>query len=265
MKVRQTRVESHSAFTPGDEPMAVHDWKQVRAGIFHDFHHEWISSIKHMLNDHLLPEGYYSAAEQYAGGIEADVLTLESSAEKDDDGVGTRRANGTTLLTKPRRKATAESEMEFYRRKINVVAVRHVSDDGVVAVVEIVSPGNKGGTRPLRAFVDKAAELLDRQIHLLIVDVFPPGRRDPSGVHGAIWEEITGEEYRLPKRKPLTVVSYEAAPTVRAYVEHFAIGSDLPDMPLFLEPRGCVELPLETTYRQAFKELPKEWRKLLSN
>jgi hypothetical protein len=93
--------------------------------------------------------------------------------------------------------------------------------------------------------------------------VFPPGRRDLNGIHGAVWEEISREAYRLPKRKPLTVVSYEVDASVRAYIENFAVGEKLPNGALFLEPGGCVEVPLEKTYAKAFEEVPKQWRNLL--
>ena len=41
-------------------------------------------------------------------------------------------------------------------------------------------------------FLEKAAELLDRRIHLLIIDLLPPGPRDPHGIHAAIWENSPG-------------------------------------------------------------------------
>jgi len=69
--------------------------------------------------------------------------------------------------------------MEFYRRKQSHIAVRHVGGDHVVAVIEVVSPGNKSSKHAFESFVEKAAELIDRGIHLLILDLFPPGPRDP--------------------------------------------------------------------------------------
>src|SRR5205085_7342714 len=119
---------------------------------------------------------------------------------------------------------TAETDMAFYRRKQSTVAVRHVSGDRIVAIVEVVSPGNKATRHALNAFVTKAAELLEKQVHLLVLDVLPPGRRDPEGIHARIWEEIAGQEYVALAAKPLTVASYEAALTVRAYVVHLAVG-----------------------------------------
>jgi hypothetical protein len=112
-------------------------------------------------------------------------------------------ASGATLA-----KAIAQTEMEFYRAKRRTVTVRHVSDDKVVALVEIV----------------------------------PPGRR--PGLKAAIWkrEQPRGKKNRL-------AASYE-----------FGVGDRLPDMPLFLEPGGCVEIPLEATYKRAFAEVPARWR-----
>jgi hypothetical protein len=33
-------------------------------------------------------------------------------------------------------------------------------------------------------------EAIYRGYHLLIIDLFPPGPRDPHGIHEAIWSEI---------------------------------------------------------------------------
>lgn len=156
-----------------------------------------------------------------------------------------------------------ETGMEFYRRKQNTVTVRHVSGDRIVAMVEVVSPGNKGGRNALRSFVEKAAEPLDNRIHLLILDLHPPGPPDPQGIHGAIWEEITGQEYHAPVDRPLILAAYETALTVRAYVHHLAVGELLIDMPLFVERGGHVPVPLERTYQAAWKALPRRWRNVL--
>ena len=117
--------------------------------------------------------------------------------------------------------------MEYYRRKQSHIAVRHVSGDSLVAVVEVVSPGNKGSRTGLQSFVEKVAEFLERRIHLLILDVLPPTPRDPQGIHGAIWEEFTGHEYEVPAGEPLTLAAYESAIEVRAYVEPLQVGSIL--------------------------------------
>jgi hypothetical protein len=95
------------------------------------------------------------------------------------------------------------------------------------------------------------------------VDVFPPGRRDPGGIHGAIWEEIAGQEYARATDKPLTLAAYESGLSVRAYVVHDAVGDVLADMPLFLQPGKAVQVPLEATYQAAFAGVPRRWQRVL--
>ena len=99
-------------------------------------------------------------------------------------------------------------------RKQNVVAVRHVSGDRLVAIVEVVSRGNTSGRKAFEDSVRKAAEFLSHQIHLLVLDLQPPTSRDPQGIHGAIWDEVAGLPYNRPDDKPLTLAAYEAGDRV---------------------------------------------------
>jgi hypothetical protein len=245
--------------------MPMHDWTRVPAGIFHTFHHEWISEISRALNRGLLPESYYALPEQVAAGFGPDVLTLQGQAfdesSTEDDAGGT--ATATLLQTRPQTRFTAETDAEFYRRKKSSIVVRHTSGDRIVAMLEIVSPGNKSNRHAFQALVDKACELLEHRIHLLIIDPFPPGPRDPNGIHAAIWEQVQDDPFQSSVDQPLTLVAYECDLTTRAYMETTAVGQSLPDMPLFLEPNGCVMVPLEATYDTAFAALPGRWRAVL--
>jgi hypothetical protein len=49
-----------------------------------------------------------------------------------------------------------------------------------------------------------------------------------------------------------------------AYVEPTAIGRKMIDMPLFLNPRHYVPVPLEITYQAAWELLPAVWRKRIA-
>ena len=166
-------------------------------------------------------------------------------------------------MAEPHVRITAETDLEFYRRKQNVVAVRHVSGDHLVAIVEIVSKGNKSGRKAFDDFVRKAGEFLSRQVHLLIIDIQPPTARDPQGIHGAIWDDVAGQDYFRPTDKPLTLAAYESAAGVRAFIEPVAVGDALIDMPLYLHPRRYVAVPLEQTYGLAFESVPRRWRAIL--
>jgi hypothetical protein len=240
--------------------MPMHYWTRVDAGIFHDFHHEWISEIKRALNRGLLPPEYYALAEQVAAGFGPDVLTLQDrpiATASNSGGVATDKRPKTTYYT--------ELPGEFKQRRKSLVAVRHVSGDHVVAMVEIVSPGNKGNANAFRAFVQKACELLDQRIHLLLLDPFPPGRRDPCGIHSAIWEQLADDPFELPPEKPLTMVAYEADLSTRAYIETIAVGDALPDMPLFLAPELYVMVPLDATYQAAWDTVPARWQQVIAS
>jgi hypothetical protein len=242
--------------------MPMHDWTLVEAGIFHAFHHDWITELGRALNRGLLPEDYYALPEQQAAGFGPDVLTLQSQTEDGDHG-GLTGGTATIVPVRPQTQFTAETDAEFYRRKKSSLVVRHVSGDRIVAMLEVVSPGNKASRHAFQAFVAKACELLEHRIHLLILDPFPPGPRDPNGIHAAIWEEVEDDSFVLPEGKPLTFVAYECDLTTRAYIEPIAVGDALPNMPLFLRPDLHVEVPLESTYQTAFAAMPRRWRTVL--
>jgi hypothetical protein len=255
----------------GGPNMAVHDWTRVEAGVFHHFHLSWIEAMARALNAGILPDDYYALGEQHAAGFEPDVLTLRAGRPSTGNGSAiesrhcSNAAHGTALLAPPPARIIAGADTEFYRRKQNTLTVRHVSGDRVVSVIEIVSPGNKSTRNAVEQFVKKAADLLDRGIHMLVVDLLPPGKNDPHGLHSAIWDYVAGQEYCPPPTERLTLAAYESDLTLRTYVEPVAVGRSLPGMPLFLEPGGCVHVPLEATYETAWSGVPRRWRDVLSS
>jgi hypothetical protein len=251
--------------------MPIHDWTRVDAGIFHDFHQIWSVEIMRVLNAGLLPGEFYALVEQHGGPFVPDVLTLKARTPEPSEpiaghgpGPGRGDAGGGVLTAEPRARIRAETSLDVYRRKQNSVAVRHVSDDELVAVVEIVSRGNKNSRKSLDDLVKKAGEFLDRGVNLLILDLQPPTPRDPQGIHGAIWDYLVGDDYVAPIDKPLTLAAYESDLATRAYVEPVAVGDELIDMPLFLRPGAYVPVPLEATYRAAWEAVPRRWRDVVA-
>jgi hypothetical protein len=249
--------------------MPIHDWTRVGAGIFHDFHQGWISTLSGALNSGVLSSDHYALIEP-TGGAVSNALTLEhihagpSMADEYQPAAVDADRHVISLHTAPPKvRFTATAETERYARKRSRIAVRHSSGDQVVAMLEIVSPGNKSTRHGLRSFVEKAVELLDAGIHLLVVDLFPPGARDPQGIHSAIWSEIMDDDFQLPPDEPLTLAAYSSGEVKQAFIEPAATGEDLPDMPLFLEPDVYVPVPLEATYKSAFDAVPKRWQEEL--
>jgi len=234
--------------------MPIHDWTRVDAGVFHHFHHQWISAISDALNGGTLPPGYFALAEQVLAGPIPDVVTLQHQPAP--QGAAPAPAGGVAIATAPPRARYVVSAVEdIYARRANRIAIRHELGR-VVAVIEIVSPGNKSSQYALRAFVAKAYELISQGINLLVVDLFPPTARDPRGIHQAIWSEITSDQFDPPPDKPLTVAAYCADELKTAYVEPVAVGDLLPPLPLFLDPAHYVPAPLEETYNETWRKVP---------
>ena len=248
--------------------MPVHDWTKVSAGTWHAFHLSWNSEIQEALNGGLLPTDYYAQAEQFVGHLGPDVLTLRTEHDHGSGFNGTYLGDtgkgGTVLLTKPpKARFTAEAELDQYAAKRRFIAIRHTSDDEVIAVIELVSPGNKSSQQNIQTFVDKAVEIIYRGYHLLIVDLFPPTRRDPDGLPALIWSEFADKPYELPVDERLTLSAYDAGQPKKLYVETTAVGKTLVDMPLFLEPGRHIQLPLEATYTAAYRGVPRKWQQVL--
>ena len=247
--------------------MPIHDWTRVDAGIFHHFHHTWITEIQRALNRGLLPPEYYAMAEQIAGGLGPDVLALQRPANSSGNGSPSPRepSGGIALAEAPPRVAfRRRSEVDQYAAKAKAVVIRHKSNHEVIAVVEIVSPGNKNSRHGLRALVEKAEELLRAGVHLLVIDLFPPSVRDPQGIHKAIWDEIEDQPFALPPDKPLTLAAYSGGACPEMFVQPVAVGQALPDMPLFLTPEVYIYVPLEATYQAAWADVPSVWQEVLT-
>ena len=246
--------------------MPIHDWTRVPAGTWHDFHLAWIAEVRNALNGGLLPPSYYAQADQIAGPLGPDVLTLQSSEFSWEPETEEPSSGGLAVaMVPPRAKLVDEVEMSEYALKRKTLVIRHISGDRIVALLELVSPGNKSAQFALYAFVDKAVAALFRGFHLLIVDLFPPTPRDPQGIHAVIWAELGGARFTLPPEEPLTLAAYSAGPVKRAYVEATAVGCELLEMPLFLEPEIYINVPLEETYMAAYRGVPQRWKRVLED
>ena len=243
--------------------MPVHDWTRVSDGTFHDFHYSWVLEIKRALKRGLLPDGYYVMAEQIGGELGApDVLTLQSVSQKPEP-AGSLSGTATLTESPPVVHARATIARDSYARMQRTVVIRHTSDDRIVAMIEVLSAGNKSSRHAIRSFLDKAVAALDHGVHLLLIDVHPPGPRDPHGIHGALLNEISTDDYLLGGERPFTVAAYIGGSVVEAFVEHFAVGEPIPQMPLFLTRENYVRVPLEATYLAAWEDVPPQYQEVL--
>ncbi len=235
--------------------MPIHDWSKVPAGLFHHFHQHWSIEIATTLNRGRLPKGVSALVEQRAGPKETDVLAIESKSARwaagSDGGVAT--------LEQPVTRIVQRSSSYLYAQRANRIVIKHHLGR-IIAVIEIVSPGNKDSRGALRHFVEKTADFIEVGIHVLVIDLFPPTPRDPLGIHKAIWDEFKEEDFAFPSGKDRICASYQAGDDLTAYVEPVAVGDALPDMPLFLTSGFHVKVPLETTYQATWEASPEDLR-----
>lgn len=117
--------------------MPIHDGQRVPAGLFHHFHQDWSVELARALNRGLLPGGYAALVEQRLEGPEPNVVAIESPVRDASD------SGGLLVRSRPhtRRTQSVLTEELAHARKANRITIRHRLGD-VVAVIEIVSPGN---------------------------------------------------------------------------------------------------------------------------
>ena len=94
------------------QPMPIHDWTRVDAGLFHAFHQDWIGVLARALNAGVLPPDYFALREQSTRGPVPDVLTLELPSERDEP-------NGTSsglavAVAPPRTRVVRRAEDTIY-------------------------------------------------------------------------------------------------------------------------------------------------------
>ncbi len=207
--------------------MPIHDWSRAEASVFHAFRHRWLGALCDAMNDGRLPDDHFAMIEEAS-----DLAEANSDTELANNGPAPGPA-----------------------RRADCIAVRR-GEGLLVAVVEVVSPGDKASAARLQSLIGSIAVLVGRRVHVLLIDLFPPGPHDPRGVHNAIWDTIEPEERDIPVGRPLAVASYDSGSIVATYVEPMAVGEILPEMPLFLEPGVYLPTPLESSYQAAWDVLP---------
>jgi Protein of unknown function (DUF4058) len=185
--------------------MPIHDWTRVSSGTFHDFHQGWTIEIRNTLNSGVLPDGYYAVADQRVSGSEPDIITLRLRSPEPEGGPAVAETRPHITCA-----ARVETETALYARKANRIVIHHELGR-VVAMIEVVSPGNKDTKHALASLIAKAVDSIRNGVHFLMIDLFPSGPRDPQGFAQAIRNELVGESLGTrPVDKLLTVAAYDA-------------------------------------------------------
>jgi hypothetical protein len=243
--------------------MPMHDWTRVEPTIYHHFHQCWSVGIADALNAGLLPPGLSALIEQHARRVVPDVLTVERRTKHPSGGHA-----GLATVPPTRMRVEAQPPNVLLQRA-NRIAIRHRLAE-VVCIIEIVSPGNKASRSAVQQFVEKTQQYLRAGVHLLLVDPFPPGLRDPQSLHKLIWDDIEEAPFELPADEPLLLASYcvrdlSVGLSPVAYLEPFSVGAVMPDMPAWIDADSFVPVPLERTYQAAWDVCPGDFRYLVEH
>jgi hypothetical protein len=216
------------------------------------FHTQWAGSLAAQLNA-TLPRRFFAEAHIHLGNqVEADVAEFEGLGEseqvtEDDAGGGVAVevwAPPTATLTMP---AVFPDDLEVRVRD-------EFLDTRVVAVVELVSPGNKDRPEKRLAFADKSAAYLQRGIGLITLDIVTSRQFNlhnelvsrlglDSSFAMSEEDHIYGVAYRPIRRGNANLI--DIWPTI------LSIGDQLPVLPLSLKGFRPVPLDLEAAYEEA--------------
>lgn len=216
------------------------------------FHSRWANSIADGLNQ-VLPRRYFTEVQIHLGSqIEADVAEFERPTEPAEE-EGNGAAGGVALQTWAPPAATMVMPAVF--PDDIEVHVRDERDDArLVAVVELVSPGNKDRLDSRRVFAAKSAVYLQRGIGLLVLDIVTNRQ---ANLHNELVDILNlSEPFRMPAEVALYAVSYgpmrrQEKNHIDVWMANLAVGSALPLLPLPIRGYRFVPVDLEASYSEA--------------
>jgi hypothetical protein len=215
------------------------------------FHVNWAGALADLLNESLLPQGYFAEEHVHRGAaLEIDVATFDESSSAS--------LAGGSIATLPTKVWTPEAPAMVipaaFPDSFEVLVFESEGGARLVAVIELVSPANKDRDAHRRAFAIKCASYLCQGISLIVVDIVTSRQ---ANLHNEMMR-LTGQEnaFMLSADETLYAVAYR--PVVRDQQEQIetwptslAIGEPLPTLPLFLNAELALPLDLEATYTAA--------------
>jgi hypothetical protein len=215
------------------------------------FHSAWAGDIMGWLN-RMLPRRYRAYIQTHLGRqIEADVTEYDRPAEPSE---GQVNGPGTVAVQTYAPPVVALTLPVVYPDDLEVQVMEQRGTRRLVAVVELVSPGNKDRPEKRAAFAAKCAAYLQRGIGVVTVDTVTT---EHFHLHNDLAQVLRlPTQYLLPQEQFLSAVSYRPARReerneLDVWPFPLTVGGPLPVVPLALKGTRAVPLDLETTYMEA--------------
>lgn len=211
----------------------------IRTHPWRSFHGAWAAAIARLLNQGILPPGYYAVPlVGRARPIEIDVDTPQTWAPPEPG-----------LAVAVELPAADEVEVQVF------------ADDGdprLAAAVELLSPRNKGRPQARQAFAVKCVGYLQQGSSVVVVDTVTTRRADlnaailsllgvDAGV-GATSSSLSAMSYRAIGRE-------EETQQLQVWSAALALGQPLPTLPLWIASDFAVPLDLEMSYQATCTDL----------
>jgi Protein of unknown function (DUF4058) len=222
----------------------THPWRS--------FHGAWAAAMARLLNNGVLPPGYYAVPlVDRDGPIEIDVAALRQPEASVGD------ATSLSTWAPPAPGAAVAIELPV----ADGVEVQVFADDGdprLVAAVELLSPRNKDRPRARQAFAVKCVGYLQQGSSVVVVDTVTTRRAD---MNAAILSLLGAEACAAATPSGLSAVSYRAVgreeemQQLLLWPASLALGRSLPTLPLWIASDFSVPLDLEASYQATCADL----------
>ncbi len=220
------------------------------------FHSAWANTIVRHLARQLPPRCYVEPHIHLGIQVEADIANFESETAETREG-GT--SNGIAMAVAAPPQPPQTFAIDFPAQDLFEVRVYdEESGSRLVAVIELVSPGNKDRPEARHAFTIKCASYLQERVALIVVDIVTNRQADmyaqllellllTDADRGAGEMHLHTAAYRTTKENDSWRMD--------VWPERLTVGAVLPAMPLFLASNYSLMVDLEAAYEETCQVL----------
>lgn len=224
----------------------THPWRS--------FHGAWAAAMARMLNQGVLPLGYYAVPlVDRDGPIEIDVAAL-----REREALGSAEIHSTPRTWTPPAPGLAVAVELPAADEVEVQVFADDGDPRLVAAVEFLSPRNKDRPQARQAFAIKCVGYLRQGSSLVVVDTVTTRKADLNATILSLVREDGGTAL-TPSR--LSAASYSAiggedeTQHLQLWPAPLALGQPLPTLPLWIAADYSVPLDLEASYQATCTDL----------
>jgi len=225
----------------------THPWRS--------FHGAWAAAMARLLNQGVLPTGYYAIPlVDRDGPIEIDVAALRERGAP----LPANDTAGPQTWVAPAPAVAVAIDLPA----VDGVEVQVFADDGdprLAAAIELLSPRNKDRPAARQAFAVKCVGYLQQGSSVVVVDTVTTRRAGLNGTILSLLGVDVGADALAPSS--LSAVSYrtaeydEESQQLQVWPAPLALGQPLPTLPLWIASDFSVPLDLDASYQMTCADL----------